>query len=145
MSDFREAAGKLNTLVGKMQRAVTRYLEPQGISKLSLIDELLILLDGPEQREAQAAFLEACRNSRRVTPAPPVVVDGRKETLADLQTAPEPRLHQWRVSSALSEQCPRCWCVRQKVSDGGRWYFWPSRSMEPMDEEPPCLATQTKN
>jgi hypothetical protein len=54
-----ESGGKLNTLVLRAQEILAAAIEPEGISRDAAFNELLGLLDGPEQREAQAGWQAA--------------------------------------------------------------------------------------
>jgi hypothetical protein len=54
-----EYGNRLNALVVKAQEILSAAIEPEGMSREEAINELLGLLDGPEQREAQAGWSAA--------------------------------------------------------------------------------------
>jgi hypothetical protein len=53
------AGNDLETIITKAQRILEKRLKPDGICAEETIDELLGLLDGPEQRAAQEEWKSA--------------------------------------------------------------------------------------
>lgn len=56
-------AAALHNLVTKMQERATLYLQPNGESDADFINYILGMLNGPEQRVAQAVSASVCLNN----------------------------------------------------------------------------------
>ncbi len=54
--DLLNAGAKQTQILRSAQAILSRYLQPLGLSREQAINELLALLDGPDQREAQDAW-----------------------------------------------------------------------------------------
>lgn len=54
--DIVKAGDALNSIILQAQAILAAYLPPDGISKHEAINYLLDILDGPEQRAAQAEW-----------------------------------------------------------------------------------------
>lgn len=56
IKELEEAAQKLNALIQKAQGIATSYVAPNGLSDEEFALNMVELLDGPEQRDAQWSF-----------------------------------------------------------------------------------------
>jgi len=54
--ELKDGGSAQTAIIRKAQAILTRYLVPDGISAERAVNDLLGLLDGPEQRVAQSAW-----------------------------------------------------------------------------------------